>query len=122
MAFSFESVRRGLCRGDFASKCLDLDLPGLGGLEAIGRLKTADPEARVLVLSMHHDDTHVLRALQAGAAGHLSKTAPPDQILDAVERVADGRTYIEHGIAERLVFANIRAPSHAPDHRRRASV
>ncbi len=95
---------------------LDLNLPGLGGLEVIGRLKIADPEARILVLSMHDDDTHVLRALQAGAAGYISKTAPPDQILEAVKRVADGHTYIEHGIAERLVFANVRAPSQAPDH------
>jgi two-component system, NarL family, invasion response regulator UvrY len=95
---------------------LDLNLPGLGGIEVIGRLKTADTDARVLVLSMHDDDTHVMRALRAGAAGYISKTAPPDQILEAIRRVAEGDTYIEHEIAQRLVFSNIRALSHALDH------
>jgi two-component system, NarL family, invasion response regulator UvrY len=95
---------------------LDLNLPGLGGLEVIGRLKAADPTARVLVLSMHDDEIHVSRALQAGAAGYISKNAPADQILDAIRRVAEGKTYIEHDIAERLVFANIRAPSLALEH------
>ena len=92
---------------------LDLNLPGLGGLEVIARLKIADPAARILVLSMHDDEIHVTRGLQAGATGYISKNAPPQQIIDAIRRVADGHTYIEHDIAERLVFSNIRAPSHA---------
>lgn len=93
---------------------LDLNLPGLGGLEVIGRLKSADPEAPILVLSMHHDPIHVTRALQAGAAGYVSKNAPPDELLEAVRRVAGGRTYIEHDIAEELAFSSIRTPSHPP--------
>ena len=95
---------------------LDLNLPGLGGLEVITRLKAADPAARVLVLSMHDDEIHVSRALQAGAGGYISKNAPPDQILEAVRRVAQGQTYIEHHIAEKLVFSNIRAPLRALEH------
>ena len=92
---------------------LDLNLPGLGGLEVIARLKIADPAARILVLSMHDEEIHVTRALQAGAMGYITKNAPPDEIIEAIRRVADGHTYIEHDIAERLVFSNIRAPSHA---------
>jgi two-component system, NarL family, invasion response regulator UvrY len=95
---------------------LDLNLPGLGGLEVIARLKIADPAARILVLSMHDDEIHVTRALQAGATGYISKNVPPEQIIEAIRRVADGHTYIEHDIAERLVFCNIRAPSHALEH------
>jgi two-component system, NarL family, invasion response regulator UvrY len=95
---------------------LDLNLPGLGGLEVIARLKIVDPTARILVLSMHDDEIHVTRALQAGATGYISKVAPPQQIIEAIWRVADGHTYIEHDIAERLVFSNIRAPSHALEH------
>jgi two-component system invasion response regulator UvrY len=91
---------------------VDLNLPGVGGLEVIGRLKTADSAARILVLSMHDDPIHVTRALQAGAAGYVSKNAPPDEILEAIRRVAGGGTYIEHEIAEELVFSNIRTPSH----------
>jgi DNA-binding NarL/FixJ family response regulator len=91
---------------------LDLNLPGIGGLEVIARLKIADPGARVLVLSMHDDQIHVTRALQAGAAGYVSKNAPPDEILEAIRRVSAGQTYIEHEIAEDLVFSSLRAPSH----------
>ncbi len=91
---------------------LDLNLPGIGGIEVILRLRTADPGARVLILSMHDDQIHVTRALQAGACGYVSKQAPPDEILMAIGRVAAGGTYVEHDIAEELVFANIQAPSH----------
>jgi DNA-binding NarL/FixJ family response regulator len=91
---------------------LDLNLPGIGGLEVIARLKIADPGARVLVLSMHDDHVHVTRALQAGAAGYVSKNAPPEEILEAIRRVAGGHTYVEHDIAEELVFASIRTRSH----------
>jgi two-component system, NarL family, invasion response regulator UvrY len=91
---------------------LDLNLPGIGGLEVIARLKIADPDARVLVLSMHDDQIHVTRALQAGAAGYVSKNAPPDEILEAIRRVSAGQTYVEHEIAEDLVFSSLRAPSH----------
>jgi two-component system, NarL family, invasion response regulator UvrY len=95
---------------------LDLNLPGMGGLEVIVRLKIADAEARILILSMHADLIHVTRALQAGAAGYVSKNAPPDEILEAIRRVAAGRTYVEHEIAEELAFANIRTPPHPLKH------
>jgi two-component system, NarL family, invasion response regulator UvrY len=88
---------------------LDLNLPGIGGLEVLARLKAVSPEARVLVLSMHDDETHVTRALRAGAAGYLTKNAPPDELLEAIRRVAEGYTYIEREIAEGLVFAGIRS-------------
>ena len=88
---------------------LDLNLPGIGGLEVLARLKAFAPDARVLVLSMHDDETHVTRALRAGAAGYLTKNAPPEELLEAIGRVAEGHTYIEREIAEGLVFASIRA-------------
>ena len=91
---------------------LDLNLPGIGGLEVIARLKIADPNARVLVLSMHDDEIHVTRALQVGAAGYVSKNAPPDEILEAIRRVAAGHTYLEHEIAEELAFSSVRTSWH----------
>jgi two-component system invasion response regulator UvrY len=87
---------------------LDLNLPGLGGLEVLARLKALDPDAHVLVLSMHDDETHVTRALRAGAAGYVTKTAPPEELMEAIGRVARGDTYIEREIAEGLAFASIR--------------
>ena len=87
---------------------LDLNLPGIGGLEVLARLKAIDADARVLVLSMHDDEIHITRALRAGAAGYLTKTAPPEELLEAIGRIAAGHTYIEREIAEGLVFASIR--------------
>jgi two-component system, NarL family, invasion response regulator UvrY len=86
---------------------LDLNLPGIGGLEILKRLKTAEPATQVLVLSMHDDPMHVTRALQAGATGYVSKNARPEEIIEAVRRVARGGTYVEHAIAEELVFSSM---------------
>jgi two-component system, NarL family, invasion response regulator UvrY len=86
---------------------LDLNLPGIGGLEAIARLKVVDPAARILVLSMHDDQIHVIRALRAGATGYVSKSAPPEEIIEAISQAASGRPYLEHEIAEELVFGNL---------------
>ena len=91
---------------------LDLNLPGIGGLEVLTRLKAADPDARVLVLSMHDDEIHVTRALRAGAAGYVTKNAPPEELLEAIGRVTRGHTYIEREIAEDLVFASVRGSPH----------
>jgi DNA-binding NarL/FixJ family response regulator len=99
----FRSYRPGLV-------VLDLSMPGIGGLEVIGRLKLEDAAVRVLILSVHHDAIYVTRALQAGAAGYMSKNAPPDLILEAIKRVAAGYRYIEHEIAQELALASVRAP------------
>jgi len=89
---------------------LDLSMPGIGGLEVIGRLRTENPAVRVLVLSMHREPIYARRALQAGAAGFMSKNAPADRLLEAVGRVAAGHRYIEHEIAQELALANTPAP------------
>lgn len=86
---------------------LDLSMPGLGGLEVIGRLRIENAAARVLVLSMHREAMYARRALQAGAAGFVTKNAPPDRLLEAVRRVAAGQRYIEHEIAQELALASV---------------
>lgn len=83
---------------------LDLNLPGLGGLELLRRILIEQPEARVIVLSMHADANHAARALRSGAVGYLSKNTSPEELLDAVRRVADGGRYIEAEIAQELAL------------------
>lgn len=81
---------------------LDLNLPGLGGLELIRRLAQDEKGPRVLVLSMHAEPLYASRALQTGAIGYLSKNVSPDELLDAVRKVAAGRRYVESVIAQAL--------------------
>ena len=83
---------------------LDLNLPGLGGLELLRRLLHEHAQARVVVLSMHAEALYATRALRAGAAGYLSKNASPEQLLEAVRRVAEGGRYIEPEIAQALAL------------------
>ncbi len=83
---------------------LDLNLPGLGGLELLRRVLLEHPAARVVVLSMHAEALYAARALQAGAAGYLSKNASPEELLEAVRRVAAGGRYIENEIAQELAL------------------
>jgi two-component system, NarL family, invasion response regulator UvrY len=93
---------------------LDLSMPGLGGLEVIGRLRIENAAVRVLVLSMHREAMYARRALQAGAAGFISKNAPADRLLAAVRRVASGQRYIEHEIAQELALESVPAPGNIP--------
>jgi two-component system, NarL family, invasion response regulator UvrY len=90
---------------------LDLNLPGLSGLEVLSRLRADNPKARVLVLSMLDNPLYVTRVLEAGAGGYVSKSAPPEQLLEAVRRVGAGQPYIEHEIAQELVLWNLRTTS-----------
>ncbi len=87
---------------------LDLSMPAVGGLEVIGRLRIESPAARHGF--EHAPRRDVCKERCAGAAGFISKNAPPDQLLEAVRRVAAGHSYIEHEIAQELALANIRAP------------
>lgn len=94
------------CRPDLV--VLDLNLPGISGVEVLARLRAEDPKVRVLVISMYGNPVYVARVLEAGALGYVSKNAPPDQVLEAVRRVAAGRNYIEPEMAQELALGNIR--------------
>jgi DNA-binding NarL/FixJ family response regulator len=83
---------------------LDLNLPGLGGLELLRRLLIEQPEARVVVLTMHAEALYATRAMRAGAAGYVSKNASPEELLEAVRRVAAGGRYIETEIAQKMAL------------------
>ena len=83
---------------------LDLNLPGIGGLELLRRMLLADASARILVLSMHAEPLYAARAMVLGARGYLSKNASAAELLTAVRRVADGGRYIENEIAQELAL------------------
>jgi len=86
---------------------IDIAMPGIGGLEAVNRIRARDPTARMLVLSAHEDTSYPRRAMQAGALGYLSKRGAPTELLRAVSLVAQGSTYIEPAIAQRLALQGV---------------
>jgi two-component system invasion response regulator UvrY len=89
---------------------IDMAMPGMGGLEAMNRILARNPGARILVLSAHEDTSYPRRAMQAGALGYLSKRGAPAELLQAVNAVARGATYIEPGIAQRLAVQGLKGP------------
>jgi DNA-binding NarL/FixJ family response regulator len=90
---------------------LDLNLPGMGGLELLRRMLLEDKAARILVLSMHAEPLYAARAMELGARGYLSKNASAEELLTAVSRVAEGGRYIEHEIAQALALQAV-SPGH----------
>src|ERR1700754_4217702 len=70
---------------------LDLSMPGMGGLEALRRLRARTRDVRVLALSAHDDSMHARRALRQGALGFLSKRTAPETLLEGVRAVAEGK-------------------------------
>lgn len=81
---------------------LDLNLPGIGGLEALRRLRQVNQALPILVFSMHDEPIYVARTLEAGAVGYISKCAAPDEILQAIHAASHHKSYIDHAIAAEL--------------------
>jgi two-component system invasion response regulator UvrY len=93
---------------------MDLAMPGMGGLEALKRIRAKHPQARVLALSAHDDPVHARRALQEGALGFLSKRSAPEALIDAVTTVAAGRRYLDASLAQKLALADIDGGAKSP--------
>ncbi|MEQ8208116.1 MAG: response regulator transcription factor [Woeseia sp.] len=81
---------------------IDMNMPGVSGFEALQQIVKREPKIPVLVLSMLPESDYALRILKAGAAGFLSKSTPPDEIVAAVRQVAAGEKYVGAVAAERL--------------------
>lgn len=74
---------------------LDINMPGIGGLETIRRIKAYDEKAHILVFSMHSNEIMIQRVLESGALGYLTKQGGISQMVTAVQQVAKGRMYID---------------------------
>jgi DNA-binding NarL/FixJ family response regulator len=98
---------------------MDLDLPGMSGIEATRHLARTTPEARVIAFAMGSDDSSVTRAIAAGARGYLVKDASAEDIVAAVRAAAAGESPISPRAAGSL-FERLRADYEAEDHHERA--
>jgi len=78
---------------------------GLAGLALVERIKRHNPQAKVLVLSMHSDPVVVTRALNAGATGYVIKDTSTEELIKAVNRVLKGLPYLSDDLASKIAFA-----------------
>lgn len=96
---------------------LDVSMPGSTLIDTLKELKDRHPSVKVLVLSVHPEDQWALRALRAGALGYLTKDHSPEQLVQAVRRVARGGKYVSESLAEKLAGLVDGNRAHAPHER-----
>ncbi|HEX3746660.1 MAG TPA: response regulator transcription factor [Bryobacteraceae bacterium] len=91
---------------------VDIGLPGMSGIEGLGRLRERYPKMALLMLSVYEDDERIFQALCAGASGYLLKKTPPEKILEYLGEVLRGGAPMSPEVARRVVslFREIRPP------------
>lgn len=82
---------------------IDLRMPEMDGVEAIGKIKESHPDINILVLTTYDTDADIVRAVEAGATGYLLKDAPRDELFRAVRATAKGETVLAPPVAARLM-------------------
>jgi len=95
-------VLRAVRENDYDIVLLDIAMPGGSGLEVLKQLHSLRPDVQVLILSMYPEKQYAMRALRAGAAGYLTKDSAPDELVDAIDRIARGDKYITRSLAQEL--------------------
>ena len=90
---------------------MDLEMPGIGGVEATRRIVETRPDTKVVVLTSHASEEDVFPALKAGALGYLLKHSAPEDVLQAIRQAYRGETALHPAIA-RMVLQELHGPSH----------
>ena len=83
---------------------VDISMPGLDGLEVVNRLRESHPGLPVLILTMHEEAQYIVRAIEAGAMGYLTKQSAPEQLVTAIRRVYSGHRYLTDEATEALAL------------------
>jgi two-component system nitrate/nitrite response regulator NarL len=78
---------------------MDISMPGMNGLTVTEILRKELPRIKVLILSVHNNKDYIFRVIQAGAHGYVSKEAPPEEVLRAIESVSAGEPFFSEDIA-----------------------
>ncbi|MBD1388699.1 UvrY/SirA/GacA family response regulator transcription factor [Neiella sp. HB171785] len=86
---------------------MDMDMPGIGGIEATKKILRYNPDIKIMVLTIHTEDPLPSKVMQAGAFGYLSKNACPDEVINAIRQVHTGQRYIAPEIAQQIALYRI---------------
>ncbi len=84
---------------------MDVNMPGIGGVEACRRILQRNPKQKIIVLTIHNEQTYPKRLLEIGAKGYLTKDCGVDEMIMAIKQVAKGGAYIAPNIAQRLALS-----------------
>lgn len=101
----------------FDAIVLDLSMPGRNGFDLLHEIKHRHPKLPVLIMSLHGEEQFAVRALRAGAAGYLTKSAAPEQLVTAIMKVIRGGKYVSETLAERLAAEVGGATAESPHER-----
>ena len=94
---------------------LDMNMPGISGLDLIGRIRIEWPALGILIFSMHNEAQVASRALKAGASGYVTKDSDPNILMTAIRKVAQGGRFIDPSLVDAIVFRDHSAGD-APPH------
>ncbi len=91
---------------------MDIELPGMSGIQCVEKLKAELPELDVLMITVHADDKYVFNSLKAGACGYLTKNTSPDRMLEAIDEAHKGGAPMSSNVARMVVnsFNHFRKP------------
>lgn len=87
---------------------VDLTMPGMTGWQVLSGLKEQSPAIKVIILSVHSTEEHVVRALRAGACGYVLKEAAPQELISAVRTVQEGGTWLPSQLSRQVLDAYLR--------------
>jgi DNA-binding NarL/FixJ family response regulator len=97
-------VMRQVLNSIFDLLLIDLNMPEIGGIELIARVKACRPDLPIIVYSMHNEAHVASSAFKAGASGYFRKNSDPKLLMEAIRRVSGGGQYIDPVIAEQMAF------------------
>lgn len=100
---------------EFDAVVLDINMPGMDGLDTLKQLRAVRPEMPVLVLSMHSEEEYAIRVLKAGASGYMNKESAADDLVSALRKISRGGKYMSSEVAECLL-AHVNAGGEGPLH------
>lgn len=86
---------------------MDMSMPGIGGLEALRRLISRHPKAKVIMFSMHENVAFAVQAMTAGAVGYVAKSGEAQELVTAVKQVMSGKSYLNAEMAHKIALQNM---------------